>query len=511
MTSIAYALKERGVISTANAFYLGDSAGYRDYLDKFDFVYNDTDIFSPDLSALDESRVVELTRKYTNGLNIWNSLFSERALLQIEQKIYTPPFDYKPEYGRALIIKALHHADLMISKYQPDFIFDISALGLQRAAIYMVANQNQIPFMLLNSSNIGRLYTIYDDLEWNSKLIEDKYQNLINEDNEINACVEGCKAISDLCSAGSIYIGHSAAASSYKVSKNYNHQSNEKITIAEKLSQILKFASKKLRLQKLNYSYKNKNIINYVDNRSSIGRDLIRIFVRRLIEYKNKKIFNSKKFSRLDKNSKFKKIIYTWHVQPELSTSQMAPFHVNQEIFIQNIARVVPFDAVIIVKPHPSTIGNVDPRLFQFVRQLPNVYFMDPNDSVTELLPECYAVVTLTGTVGLEALAMGIPTFYFGSPKWRVCRSAKFCQNFEELGDCFRNIERYIPDRNDVACYIQAVIEESIDLSSDVNVIRKDPQTVPIHVFQEAVENIAKLIIKKLAYIERLNRFPLQK
>lgn len=512
MTSVAYALKEMGVISTANAFYLGDSAEYKGYLDKFDSVYNDIDIFSPDLSALNESRVVELTRKYTKRFNFWNSLFSERALLQIEQNIYTPPFGYKPEYGKALIIKALHHADLMISKYKPDFIFDISALGLQRTAIYIVANHKQIPLMLLNKSNIGQLYTIYDDIEWNSKLIEYKYQKLINEDDKINACAGGHNVISALASAGSIYIGHAATTGGCDVSKNNNYQSNKKIRINEKLSHVLKLARKKWRLQKRKYLFKDQNLINYVDNRSSIGRIITRPFERRLIEYKNKKIFNSKKFLKLDKNSrKLKKILYTWHVQPELSTSQMAPFHVNQEIFIQNIARVVPFDAVIIVKPHPSTVGNVDPRLFQFVRQLPNVYFMDPNDSTTELLPECYAVVTLTGTVGLEALAMGVPTFYFGSPKWRVCKSAHYCQNFEELGDCLRNIDRYIPDRNDVACYIQAVVEESIDLCSDVNVVRKDPNTVPMHEFQKAVDNITKLIIRKLDYIEHLDQFPLQK
>ena len=71
-----------------------------------------------------------------------------------------------------------------------------------------------------------------------------------------------------------------------------------------------------------------------------------------------------------------KKFIYfPLHVDPEASTMVMSPLVQNQESLIENLARSIPFDTIILVKEHILTLGWRKESFYKELRRFPNVRF----------------------------------------------------------------------------------------------------------------------------------------
>jgi len=58
---------------------------------------------------------------------------------------------------------------------------------------------------------------------------------------------------------------------------------------------------------------------------------------------------------------------------------------------------------------------------------LPEGWHMDPHANLADSLPECRAVVTVTSTVAVEALTLGLPVATFGRSVWASCDAMLKC------------------------------------------------------------------------------------
>lgn len=499
MADLADHLKCNGTIDSSAAFYIGDPTVHENTLQQFDKLYHDLDIFSPDLSSVSTSRINQLRDRYDQSLYLWNALYAERALVQVEQDIHSPPHSYHPQKGEALIIKALHYADLTLSDASPSFVFDISALGLQRIAFYAAANFHNVPFFLLGHSHIGERYTIYDDLHYSHASVSARYKDLTKDRSAAAQTTDGWKVLRDLPAQGSIYVGHQAATpSTDKSSRDTTLYSARLGAIIYRLNKSFRFFRKLASTARKTIHWNKAGLINYVDDRERFWQAATRPIAHRYRRRKNKKTIENKLYDNFPAAKIKDKILFTWHVQPEQSTSQLAPFHVNQEVAVQNIARVAPLDSIIVVKPHPHTLGNVRPTEFKLLSDLPNVYFTKAETSTTNLIPYCSAIVTLTGTSGMEALALGRPTFYLGTPSWRICESATYCATYDELGRRLRDLEKHSPQLDDVASYFQAIIDNSEALPNGKKAIREPLTVRNTASYRNVINSIASLIHDRL-------------
>ena len=118
---------------------------------------------------------------------------------------------------------------------------------------------------------------------------------------------------------------------------------------------------------------------------------------------------------------KSKFVLFLFHMQPEYTVDGIAINFYNQVEFVTNIARSLPADISIVVKENPRTVGGLHrPKSYykDLVRH-PNITFLHHKVDAHELIVKSLAVVTLTGTVGIEALMMDKPVIVVGNIFYR--------------------------------------------------------------------------------------------
>jgi hypothetical protein len=108
-------------------------------------------------------------------------------------------------------------------------------------------------------------------------------------------------------------------------------------------------------------------------------------------------------------------VIYPLHFYPESSTSVWAKYYDGNEYdVIKNAAFSLPENAVLVVKEHKTNMGNNSLNFYKKIKQLPNVVLLDPYYNLKENLEQFDAAITLSGTVGFEALTKNVPVYVLG-------------------------------------------------------------------------------------------------
>ena len=123
-------------------------------------------------------------------------------------------------------------------------------------------------------------------------------------------------------------------------------------------------------------------------------------------------------------------VVYFLQYQPE-RTSLPEAFGFEQQIRAINLLRAcTPKEITIYVKEHPSTfmnkcdVFNRHPYIYEIISKTKGVKLLNLQNDNFQIIDRSILVATLTGTVGNEALARGIPVVYFGlarnTPKYGV-------------------------------------------------------------------------------------------
>lgn len=108
-------------------------------------------------------------------------------------------------------------------------------------------------------------------------------------------------------------------------------------------------------------------------------------------------------------------LLYPMHFHPESSTSILAGTYLDEYEVIRNIAFNLPQGLKLYVKDHVSAWGYPSLDFYAKLKRLPNVRVLRPNAPTKELIKKSEAVITLTSTVGYEALLLGKKVFLYGS------------------------------------------------------------------------------------------------
>ena len=116
-----------------------------------------------------------------------------------------------------------------------------------------------------------------------------------------------------------------------------------------------------------------------------------------------------------------KKFVYfPLHLQPELSTMTWGGEFVDQMLAIECLRALLPDEWWIAVKEHPmQTAYARGPLFFARLAKLPNVVYIEKTVDTFELIENSEFCATVTGTVGLEALAFGKRALIFGQAVYK--------------------------------------------------------------------------------------------
>jgi hypothetical protein len=118
----------------------------------------------------------------------------------------------------------------------------------------------------------------------------------------------------------------------------------------------------------------------------------------------------------LPKNQRY--VLFPLHVAPEASLLGSTPESADQFSLIKDISINLPWGVLLYVKLHPAQKKWSGPNhaFFSKLMALKNVRIVESFVPASKLYedPNCLAVVTINGTVGLEAAAQRKPVFVFG-------------------------------------------------------------------------------------------------
>lgn len=142
--------------------------------------------------------------------------------------------------------------------------------------------------------------------------------------------------------------------------------------------------------------------------------------------------------------------------QPERTSSPDGGGYVDQFLMISLIRKVLPKEVPIIVKEHasqfhPKMDGHLGRWEFQYrdIAALENVFLVSENITTFSLIDTCLCVATLTGTVGLEAVARKKPVLVFGPGCWyRSLPGAFYVPDTESLTAAIKEIQKGVVFRD---------------------------------------------------------------
>ena len=108
-------------------------------------------------------------------------------------------------------------------------------------------------------------------------------------------------------------------------------------------------------------------------------------------------------------------VLFTLHKQPEHSVDVQGARFSNQYEMIKGIARELPADVRLYVKEHRNCLGDRSPSDLKKIKRLPGVRLIDPMVDAHELIVGSEAVVTISGTIALEAALHGKRSLVFAN------------------------------------------------------------------------------------------------
>ncbi len=125
-------------------------------------------------------------------------------------------------------------------------------------------------------------------------------------------------------------------------------------------------------------------------------------------------------------------LLYPLHFHPEASTSILAGAYLDEYEVIRNIAFSLPEGLRLYVKDHLSAWAYPDMAFYRRLTALPNVRLLPPEAPTKQLIKQSEAVITLTSTVGYEALLLNRPVFLFGRVFYEFHQGV---QRITDIGD----------------------------------------------------------------------------
>ena len=162
-----------------------------------------------------------------------------------------------------------------------------------------------------------------------------------------------------------------------------------------------------------------------------------------------------KEVDKLIKDNKEDFYIYPTHYHPESSTSVLAPDYTDELSNIINIHNNLPAGTYLYVKDHISARGTQNEMFYRKISALPGVRLIHFDYNVKKLIGSSLGVITITSTVGYEAILMNKPVYLFGRVFYEDFPNVYKIKSFLQLRD-IQKLGTEIVSPKDIMKYVIA-------------------------------------------------------
>ena len=271
-----------------------------------------------------------------------------------------------------------------LDETHPDYVCPGTVGSLHGAIIYAVCGTYQIPVYGLNALNYDWRYYWQRDRFGSIPDLEKVYQRL-----KSSPATLADSEISDIAPRTRSVITGAAAKGRFlnlirKLSRDVSQHYKRKAGGVRKTGET--FLSEQIRYAVQNYRGFKKEMRRQFESVSDLA------------------------------NSTY--LYFPLHFEPEASLNGSEPYFTNQLYAIELLSKSVPVGVDVLVKEHPSGVGNRPSYWMDAVAGMPRVKLAHPFENSIQLVRRSLATATITGTAGLEAAILGKPVLSLG-PSYR--------------------------------------------------------------------------------------------
>lgn len=198
-----------------------------------------------------------------------------------------------------------------------------------------------------------------------------------------------------------------------------------------------------------------------------VSKRLVRVSARRLRLYVLSKFYQEP----VDGEHYY---VYPLHYHPESSTSVLAPQYVDELSVIRNVAFSLPLGSMLYVKDHPNAAGFKKVGFYKELMSLPNVRLISYNVPVHDLLARSKGVITLTSTMGFEALLDGLSAYVFGRVFYSSHPNCICVRSYDELYQALAAGPRISVSADYNLSYVAAYVDVTYEGRATINPIDRD-------------------------------------
>ena len=178
------------------------------------------------------------------------------------------------------------------------------------------------------------------------------------------------------------------------------------------------------------YSYLKMffGVYNQITTDKNLRGYQVKILIKKCIK-KNKKLAKEYKIQQIAPDLSKNYVYVPLQVQPEATTAPHGGIFEDQLLMLQFLSRSIPDDWIIYVKENPTQLSYANsssylyryPGYYKEIAGMRNTHLVPTDVSTFDLIENCKAVVTVTGTAGWEVLLRGKPSIVFGYPWYMDC------------------------------------------------------------------------------------------
>ena len=376
---------------------------------------------------IDTEYLKNIEKKYS--INLWQLGINERIFYQ-----YNDFYQFSHDEILSILEKECKLYESILDEIKPDFLITSETALHQQHLFYEICRKRGIKILMLNQSKLA-------------------YKCIISQ--ELHK-LDAMPLLSNIPSKGRTFDELLKILTSKDNSKQLKlFEKNFGGTILSKVKAAFDYFLKSDNSNtKTHFSYygrkKSKVFLNYISN--SIKTKKRKSFINKNLEF--------------DIHDDEKYILFTLHQEPERSLLIATPFYTNQLEVIRHIAKSIPPGYVLYVKEHFSQSLREwrEISYYKEILKIPNVRLYHPSSNMQKLIENTSFVISIGGTVSLEAAFYQKSSMIMSDMGFSVLPSISKINSLEELPEKIREGLSMKVNSDDLDRYLSILDDHSFEL-----------------------------------------------
>jgi hypothetical protein len=151
-------------------------------------------------------------------------------------------------------------------------------------------------------------------------------------------------------------------------------------------------------------------------------------------------------------------VYFPLQVADDYKILKLRPHCVHQEAIVEQVADALPPGVDIVVKEHPMSIGRNRLGMLRRLSKPPHIHLVDPRRSSLELAQASAGVVTISSSVGLEALLCNKPVLTLATPFYAGYGVTVDLEDLREISEKVPELLGFSPDRERSRRFLHAAM-----------------------------------------------------